>query len=153
MCEHLFGVPFQVGVYIHNIFPDLDVSFFHHSVHVDMFAIFEIGGRKIALAVEYNGKQHDPDPKIGFKTYKAITNDKRDYNDWIALLQRDNQKKMFFKKVNTLYDDIAYYLIVVPYTIKPSLRLDYIRKQFKIQTGIELPAGTSIDWRSFLGNI
>ncbi len=118
----------------------------HQNVHVDMFVVLKIGGiggREIKLAIEYQGEQHDPDPKIGFRALYGMSGYRATKKEWLELLERDEQKVKLFNELNK--ED--YYLIKVNYDMDPKDRFEFIAKDFKGQTGISISYKEVSDWR------
>lgn len=148
ICEYIFGdyllfnKSFTVGKSMVEIFQidKLPLSLRHSNVHVDIFGILKIGDRRIVLAVEYNGQQHE-DSKEGLKSYNWISHGSK-YNEWRNQIQRDRDKLMQFKN----YNDKDYYLIVVSHKIHRNQRLNYIVNEFEKQSGLKLDKVKSIDW-------
>jgi len=154
LCEYLFKDYIKDANYfisekqIIKIFPlkDLSKTLRHHNVHVDSYAVLEIGGREIILAIEFNGQQHEDSPN-GWQSFQRISKFKGTYKEWRKLIERDKAKIQIFEK----YKDSDYYLIVVPHIIKRSARLNYIMNEFQSHTGIALNKQI-VDWRRLFYN-
>ncbi len=127
-----------------KIFPNLDI---HPSVHVDGYVELNIkdkNGNFIKLAIEYQGRQHDRRPRIGFEAYKFLTHnlkleeDSQKYEDlkeeWQNLLDRDEDKVDHFE----IEKKNGFYLIVVNYNVKIEDRQQIIIDRFKKLTGFDL---------------
>ncbi len=154
LCEYLFKDYIKDANYfisekqIIEIFPlkDLSKTLRHHNVHVDSYAVLEIGGREIILAIEFNGQQHEDSPN-GWQFFQRVSKFKGTYKEWRKLIERDKAKIQIFEK----YNDSDYYLIVVPHKIKRSARLNYIMNEFQSHTGIALNKQI-VDWRRLFYN-
>lgn len=113
----------------------------HHNVHVDTYAIVKLKNRIIKLAIECQGKQHQ-DSDEGWKAYLGVSRGGGKYSDWINLIERDKGKVELFEK----FKSEDFYLIVIPYTMKPDQMFQDILNNFKIQTGIKIKK-KEIDWK------
>ncbi|UCC19186.1 MAG: hypothetical protein JSV62_13955, partial [Promethearchaeota archaeon] len=160
ICEYIFKElgyienNYQIEYRLTKIFPELEGRI-HANVHVDGYVELNIedkNGNLIKLAIEYQGQQHDPDPKIGFEAYRAISKQLKlkegttEYDkllkDWESLIERDRTKVKLFESMN----EEGFYLIVVNHDLEPYERQAFILDEFKRQTGIELSV-PYIDWR------
>jgi hypothetical protein len=160
ICEYIFKElgyiknDYRIEYGLTKIFPELEGRI-HANVHVDGYVELKIedkNGNLIKLAIEYQGQQHDPDPKIGFEAYKAISKqlklkeDTNEYDkllkDWESLIERDETKVKLFESMN----EEGFYLIVVDHDLEPYERQAFIMDEFKRQTGIDLNI-PYIDWR------
>ncbi|TXT62162.1 MAG: hypothetical protein BAJALOKI3v1_660021 [Promethearchaeota archaeon] len=163
ICEYIFKElgyienNYQIEYGLTKIFPELE-GLIHANVHVDGYVELNIedkNGNLIKLAIEYQGQQHDPDPKIGFEAYKAVSKQldvvegtkkySKVYKPWRDLITRDEDKVDHFEKNNK----DGYYLIVVDYNVDPEDRLDFIISKFEELTKITLSKIPYRDWRTF----
>jgi len=120
----------------------------HPNVHVDMFAVVNINGQEIKIAVEHQGPQHS-----SFTAYLLIAKPRDEANGiyksdaeyriaWERMLERDRAKVELFEELNR----DGYYLIVVEDSIHVSGRAAYILQEFMRQTGLRLGQSDISDW-------
>jgi len=146
-----FGYDIQLPRILPNpaiLLQDNYESIRHPNVHVDMFAVVNINGQEIKIAVEHQGPQH-----YSFTAYLLIVKTRDEASGiyksdaeyriaWERMLERDRAKVELFKELNRE----GYYLIVVDHVISVSRRAAYILQEFMSQTGLRLGQSDISNW-------
>lgn len=167
MSEHVFRHDFVVELTLTRVFPEIKTSAQYNDIkkimsvslmHVDMFSELSLrdkNGKTIKLAIEYQGEQHE-DSEKGFRAYLRLSRFKgvegdvewvRLRNEWKKMLLRDQFKvDLFASKSHE-----GFYLIKVPYTIEPKVRMAFLAKEFFELTGVRILGDfDNFDWKTFL---
>ncbi|MHA2398428.1 MAG: hypothetical protein ACXADU_06020 [Promethearchaeota archaeon] len=100
------------------------------NMHFDGYSKILINGEVIKLAFEYNGRQHYDFPNAYDSTYQKF----------LKRQERDLKKIELCKE-----NDII--LIIIPHTVKPEDRQEYIIERFETLTGIELGKLPKFDYK------
>ncbi len=114
---------------------------FYCTVHFDIFIIIKINNRTINLAIEQQGKQHE-NSEAGWKYFYNLSRKEASMKDWKYLLHTDKKKGELMYRLNNInlykINGEEYYLIQVWYNLDVHKRQEFIVKQFKDLTGIDL---------------
>ncbi|MHA1671517.1 MAG: hypothetical protein ACTSV5_13225 [Promethearchaeota archaeon] len=167
MSEYLFEQDFIVGERLVNIFPELKTSVQYNDIrkimsvnlmHIDISNRLNIRdkyGNTIKLGIEFQGDQHENTEK-GFRTYLRLSRFKGVEGDaewiklrkeWRTMLLRDQFKVDIYASKELE----GYYLIVVPYEVKPRMRLSFLAEEFYKKTGVRILKNyDNFDWKTFL---
>ena len=103
---------------------------FTGNMHFDGYSKLQLNGKNVKIAFEYNGRQHYQFPNHFDKTYKKFLKRK----------ERDLKKIELCKEYNIK-------LIIIPFTIRPEVRQNYIIKEFQRLLNIKLGRIPEFDYK------